>query len=99
MVYIDNTKYDQGLLGNPKRDRSLSPDIENKRLYTYITSQNTNQNTSQNIKIYKDNIYHYYMAFSTALHNQPKRVHQDDLPPEPDGWNNMLIHPYKDEFL
>jgi hypothetical protein len=39
------------------------------------------------------------MAFSTALHTQPKRIHQDDLPPEPDGWNNMLSHPYKDEFL
>jgi hypothetical protein len=48
MVYIDNTNYDQGSLGHPKRDRSLSPDIENKRLYTYITGQNTSQNTSQN---------------------------------------------------
>jgi hypothetical protein len=99
MVYIDNTEYDQASLGNPKRDRSLSPDTENKRLCAYITGQNTGQNTSQNIDIYKDNIYYYYMAFSTALHNQPKRVHQDDLPPKPDGWNNMMAHPYKDEFL
>jgi hypothetical protein len=37
MVYIDNTNYDQGSLGHPKYDRSLSPDIENKRLCAYIT--------------------------------------------------------------
>jgi hypothetical protein len=94
MVYIDNTNYDQGSLGHPKRDRSLSPDTENKRLCAYITSQITSQND-----IYQDDICQYYMAFSTALYTQPKRVHQDNLPPEPDGWNNMLLHPYKDKFL
>jgi hypothetical protein len=74
MVYIDNTNYNQGSLGHPKRDRSLSPDTENKRLYAYITGQNTSQNTSQN-DIYQDDIYQYHMAFSTALYTQLKRIH------------------------
>ena len=86
MVLIDNSQYDRELLNHPKRDRSLSPDTDNKRSRAYITSEN-------------HDISQFYRAFSSALHNHPKRVHQDDLPPPPNQWDDMLQHPYKDEFL
>ncbi|KAJ6104197.1 hypothetical protein N7523_010517 [Penicillium sp. IBT 18751x] len=41
----------------------------------------------------------FYNAFSAAIKDQPKKVHQDDLPPPPESWEEMLNHPYKTEFM
>ncbi|KAJ5670387.1 uncharacterized protein N7477_005750 [Penicillium maclennaniae] len=41
----------------------------------------------------------FYNAFSAAIKDQPKKVHQDDLPLPPESWEEMLNHPYKAEFM
>ncbi|KAJ6111592.1 hypothetical protein N7523_007653 [Penicillium sp. IBT 18751x] len=41
----------------------------------------------------------FYNAFSAAIKDQPKKVHQDNLPPPPESWGEMLNHPYKAEFM
>ncbi|KAJ5674280.1 uncharacterized protein N7477_004214 [Penicillium maclennaniae] len=41
----------------------------------------------------------FYNAFSAAIKDQPKKVHQDNLLPPPESWEEMLNHPYKAEFM
>jgi hypothetical protein len=41
----------------------------------------------------------HHHAFSTFLSSRDKRIHRDQLPPEPQNWTEAMRHPYAAEWM
>jgi hypothetical protein len=99
-VVIDNSQFNfneyekdyyqsDSIIGQ-KRDRSESPDLDDsKRPRNFALFTENSEN---------DDFKPFFQAFSTGLQNI-KKLHKNDLPPEPSNWTEMLKHPFKNEWI
>jgi hypothetical protein len=97
-VVIDNSQFNfnkyekdyyqsDSIIGQ-KRDRLESPDLDDsKRPRNFALFTENSEN---------DDFKPFFQAFSTGLQNI-KKLHKNNLPPEPSNWTEMLKHPFKNE--